>query len=52
MHALTRTLPPSTPCRPRSIVPQLGLQPKETAFNSFNGPDGPLTLHEDFQFSW
>jgi hypothetical protein len=30
----------------------MGLQAKETGFNSFNGPDGGIPLHEDFGFSW
>lgn len=31
---------------------QVGLQQKETGFNSFNGPDGGIALNEDFTFSW
>ena len=43
-----------SPCslRTRFPAPQLGLQSRETAFNSLNGPDGAIPLNEDFTFSW
>lgn len=35
-----------------NLTKLFGLQSRETGFNSFNGPDGGIPLHEDFQFSW
>ena len=36
----------------RNLTRLFGLQSRATGFNSFNGPDGPIAPHEEFQFSW